>query len=172
MPKARAMSSQRPSQRRFAIRFGVVGEADGLKRIAGEAYSQYLSRMATPPAPMLADYAGHLASDTVLVAETASDKQVVGFAVVMQKSTGYWLENIAVADGWRGHGIGGGLLAAVEAFLAGKTDHYQLYTNAVMRENLVWYQRLGFEETGRRDDEGYERVFFKKGVRHKFTPCR
>ena len=31
-----------------------------------------------------------------------------------------------------------------------------------MTENLAFYGRLGFEETGRRLDEGYKRVFLCK----------
>ena len=87
---------------------------------------------------------------------------MVGFAIILKKSDGYWLENVAVGDGWRGQGIGGRLLGAVEEALAGKAESYQLYTNAVMTENIGWYRRLGFEDLGQRDDEGYSRVFFRK----------
>jgi ribosomal protein S18 acetylase RimI-like enzyme len=31
-----------------------------------------------------------------------------------------------------------------------------------MTQNLAFYRRLGFEETGRRSDEGYRRVFLQK----------
>jgi ribosomal protein S18 acetylase RimI-like enzyme len=41
----------------------------------------------------------------------------------------------------------------------------RLYTNEKMEENLPFYRSLGFEETGRRLDEGYRRVFMKKRLK-------
>jgi ribosomal protein S18 acetylase RimI-like enzyme len=41
----------------------------------------------------------------------------------------------------------------------------RLYTNEKMHENLDIYARLGFEETGRRLDGGYRRVFMRKRLR-------
>jgi hypothetical protein len=38
----------------------------------------------------------------------------------------------------------------------------QLYTNAAMAGNLVFYPRLGFTEVDRRSEHGFERVFFVK----------
>jgi hypothetical protein len=42
----------------------------------------------------------------------------------------------------------------------------RLYTNEKMTENLVMYPRLGWKETGRGVQSGYDRVFFSKKV-----PC-
>ncbi len=39
-----------------------------------------------------------------------------------------------------------------------------LYTNEAMVENLRLYPRLGFVETGRRVEDGYRRVFFRKSL--------
>ena len=41
----------------------------------------------------------------------------------------------------------------------------RLYTNEQMHENLAVYARLGFEETGRHLDGGYQRVFMRKRLR-------
>ena len=38
----------------------------------------------------------------------------------------------------------------------------ELYTNEAMVENLELYPRLGFVETGRRVEDGFRRVYFKK----------
>jgi Ni,Fe-hydrogenase III large subunit len=40
----------------------------------------------------------------------------------------------------------------------------ELYTNAKMTENLAYYPRLGFEETGRRREDGFDRVYFRRLV--------
>jgi ribosomal protein S18 acetylase RimI-like enzyme len=41
----------------------------------------------------------------------------------------------------------------------------RLYTHVLMTENLALYRRLGFEETGRITEKGYERVYIAKRVR-------
>lgn len=38
----------------------------------------------------------------------------------------------------------------------------RLYANEKMRENVVTYAKLGFEETEREFDGGYRRVFMRK----------
>ena len=40
----------------------------------------------------------------------------------------------------------------------------RLYTNVVMRENLALYLRLGYHETGRGEEAGYQRVFMAKSL--------
>lgn len=40
----------------------------------------------------------------------------------------------------------------------------ELYTNAKMTENLTLYARLGWRETDRRTEQGFERVYFEKAV--------
>jgi ribosomal protein S18 acetylase RimI-like enzyme len=43
-------------------------------------------------------------------------------------------------------------------------DAVTLYTNEAMTENLRLYPALGFVETGRRVEDGYRRVYFRKTV--------
>jgi GNAT superfamily N-acetyltransferase len=38
----------------------------------------------------------------------------------------------------------------------------RLYTNAAMTENLTFYPRHGYTETGRGVQDGFERVFYVK----------
>lgn len=40
----------------------------------------------------------------------------------------------------------------------------RLYTHAKMTENLAMYPRLGWTETGRGAEKGFERVYFRKPV--------
>lgn len=37
-----------------------------------------------------------------------------------------------------------------------------LYTNVIMRENLAWYPALGYAQTHRVQEKGYDRVCFGK----------
>jgi len=144
----------------ISIRSGLGQDQPELERIATEAYQQYIPMMGKKPAPMLADYAAHLARDTVYVA--GDGKTVIGYAILISKADGWWLENIAVDPAHAGKGVGTALIARLEDDLARQTDYYQLYTNRLMLRNIDWYLRLGFIETGRRLEDGYERVFFRK----------
>ena len=49
----------------------------------------------------------------------------------------------------------------------GSIPRMDLYTNAAMRENLSLYPRLGWVETDRRTEDGFERVYFEKPVSHR-----
>ena len=40
----------------------------------------------------------------------------------------------------------------------------RLYTHVTMHENLTLYRRLGYEETGRGEQAGHDRVFMRKRV--------
>jgi hypothetical protein len=41
----------------------------------------------------------------------------------------------------------------------------RLYTNVAMVESLRFYVTLGYEETGRAQQDGFDRVFFRKTLR-------
>ena len=74
-----------------------------------------------------------------------------------------FLENVAVSPNHQGKGVGNRLIAFCEDE-AKRLDlqAVELYTNEKMTENLTLYPRLGFEEIGRRKEEGFNRVFFRK----------
>ena len=112
---------------------------------------------------MLADYGAHLADDAVLVA-VDSGGTVRGYAVMLDRPDGFWLENIAVDPAAQGQGIGSSLIDAVEDWFRGRTDHYRLYTNVKMTANIAWYSRAGFVETGRATANGFHRVYFEKQI--------
>jgi hypothetical protein len=40
----------------------------------------------------------------------------------------------------------------------------ELYTNALMTENLRYYPRLGYVEYDQRRENGFDRVYFRKMV--------
>jgi len=73
------------------------------------------------------------------------------------------LDNIAVRPDRQGHGLGRRLIAfaETEARRRGFTE-LRLYTHERMTENIALYTRLGFIETGRGRDAGYDRVFMTK----------
>lgn len=134
--------------------------AEALLAIAREAYQHYVPAIGKEPAPMGADYAHHIAHDTIITAY--QDTVLVGFGIIIEKDDGLWLETIAVADGFRGQGIGSKLLAEIERHIAKSARSYQLYTNEKMTENKAWYLRLGFTITAVKEAEGFRRIYFEK----------
>ena len=136
--------------------------AHELSALANAAYQEYVAVMGKKPAPMEADYAMHLTKDEVFVALDVD--VLIGFAILMTKPDGYWLETIAVDKAYRGQGIGGRLIEAVEAYLAPIANTYQLYTNEKMTKAQSWYITLGFVETDQRHEAGFARIYYRKSL--------
>jgi ribosomal protein S18 acetylase RimI-like enzyme len=127
------------------------------------AYAPYLLRMDREPAPMTDDYAARIAAGRVQVLDGGDGIDAV--LVFWPEGGDLFLENIAVAPAAQGQGIGRRLLLWLEDEARARgLEAITLYTNAVMTENLAFYARLGFVETDRRRDAGYDRVFVRKPV--------
>lgn len=146
------------------IRFARALDAVRIKFIAQAAYSKYRPRIGRNPAPMDANFLHHIENDTVFV---LGHNMVIGYAVVLMQDDGYWLDNIAIDPDESGKGWGTLLIEHVETYLCRKTDYYQLYTNAIMVENQAWYTKLGFAETHRSSDSGFDRIYYKKFLRQQ-----
>lgn len=142
-----------------------AGSADvaGIEAIVVAAYAVYVPRIGKPPAPMLADYAAHVAAGHVHVLD--DDGVLVGAVVYWPEIDHVYLDMVAVDPDATGRGHGRRLIAHAEdaARVLGLAA-VRLYTNARMTENLTLYPRLGYRETDRKHHEGYDRVFFEKTV--------
>jgi ribosomal protein S18 acetylase RimI-like enzyme len=127
------------------------------------AYTRYIERIGRPPAPMTADYAAALEHCRVWVLE--SGEAIVGALVTEDRGDHLLLETIAVAPRVQGSGYGRLLLERAErdAVELGFSE-VRLYTNEAMTENLSFYPRHGYRETGRAAQDGFRRVFFSKTV--------
>jgi len=112
---------------------------------------------------MNADYAGHIAGSRIQVAE--HEGELAGFVVFYPELHEMHVENIAVMPQKAGQRVGSCLLSYVETEAVAKgLSAVNLYTNEVMVQNIKWYQRLGYQETERRQDNGFNRVFFRKAL--------
>ncbi len=143
------------------IRPGGDDDRDAILACVQAAYAMYVPQMGKQPAPMLADYPTLIAEGVVHV--IADQSGIHGVAVCFPKEDYYFLENIAVHPADQGKGFGRALMAFVErqARAAG-CDEIRLYTNERMTENLAYYPHLGYEEIDRRNEDGYNRVYFRK----------
>jgi ribosomal protein S18 acetylase RimI-like enzyme len=145
------------------IRPADLGDVDALQAIAIAAYEKYLPRIGRPPAPMNADYARAVRDRQVWAA--VQDGELSGFAVLITQPGYLELENIAVLPAAQGRGIGALLLNLAEdrARELGLAE-IRLYTNQAMTENLGYYARHGYAETHRAEQDGFNRVFFRRLV--------
>jgi N-acetylglutamate synthase-like GNAT family acetyltransferase len=147
-----------------SIRRATTADLTEIQRLIADAYTKYIERIGRPPVPMTADYAMALEQSRVWVLE--SDDAIVGALVTENRGDHLLLETIAVAPGAQGSGYGRLLLARAECDAAelGLTE-VRLYTNEAMTENLTFYPRNGYHETGRALQDGFRRVYFSKTVR-------
>ncbi|TVQ52984.1 MAG: N-acetyltransferase [Rhodobacteraceae bacterium] len=119
--------------------------------------------MGRRPAPMDDDYAARIAAGEAFV--VTEDGRLFGFAVLIAAPDALLLDNVAVDPAARGRGFGRALVAFAEARARARAlPCVRLHTNAKMTENLALYPRLGFAETGRGVQDGYDRVFFEKRI--------
>ncbi|MDT5176825.1 MAG: hypothetical protein QOJ95_1023 [Mycobacterium sp.] len=145
------------------LRRATDDDVDGINRLVGAAFGKYVERIGKPPAPMTADYAELLHTSRVWVIE--HDRAIVGVLVTRAQPDHLLLDSIAVAPAAQGAGHGNVLLerADLDARELGLAE-IRLCTNEAMTENLEFYPRRGFHETGRGVQDGYHRVFFAKSV--------
>jgi len=138
-------------------------EADvaALRTIVTAAYARYVPRIGQAPVPMTADYAHAVRSGQVWVAEEQG--KIVGLVVLIAQPGHLLLENVAVRPDAQGRGIGARLMALAEDHARGlHLSEIRLYTNEAMTENLSYYPRHGYAETHRGEQDGFQRVFFRK----------
>lgn len=149
------------------IRPALPADAARVVAIADAAYRPYLERMSRNPAPMDEDYGQRIAEGLTqqLVWVLEEDGEVLALLVLETHADHLLLDNIAVDPARHGRGIGKRLLAFTEEEAKRRGyDTVELYTNEVMVENMALYRRLGYVETGRKQDRGYDRVYFRKAL--------
>ncbi len=113
---------------------------------------------------MVADFASSVRDGHAYVALDRAGS-VCGFSVFYPRGDHLHLENVAVAPGYQGRGLGKLLIEHCEQ--SARTlgcGAVELYTNEKMIENLGLYPALGYVETGRRHEDGFNRVYFRKIV--------
>ena len=145
------------------IRPADIADLPAMERIVSDAYRGYIERIGKPPGPMLDDYSAHIRNHTGWVAEVGD--QVAGVLILIDEADHLLLDNVAVDPNHHGRGIGRALLnfAEREAVRRGYRE-ITLYTHEKMSENLAMYPALGWVETERREQNGYQRVFFRKSL--------
>jgi ribosomal protein S18 acetylase RimI-like enzyme len=143
------------------IRPAIAADEAAITGVVHDAYRHYIARIGREPGPMGDDYAARIAAGQSWVLDDAG--AVAGIVVIEATPGHFLLDNIAVSPAFQGRGYGRILMEFVEgrAREAGY-DHVRLYTHVMMTENIALYQKLGFVETGRVSEKGFDRVYMAK----------
>lgn len=152
-----------PSGSDATIRLATSADVPAIEAVVHAAYTGYTERIGVPPGPMLDDYSRCVDERTVWVLTV--DRHILGLAVVSPKEDHLYLDNIAIHPASQGQGLGRTLMRFVEAEARRLgVAELRLFTHRTMHENIALYGRTGWIETGRHEQDGYERVFFRKSV--------
>src|ERR1700730_5788109 len=143
------------------IRPAIAADVPAIAKIVDHAYRHYIARMGKPPGPMLEDYAARVSGGAVWVLEEGA--VIAAIIVLLPGLNHLLLDNIAVSPNHQGLGLGRRLLAfaETEALRRGYRE-IRLYTHQTMVENQRLYASIGYQETGRGTEAGYDRVFMRK----------
>jgi ribosomal protein S18 acetylase RimI-like enzyme len=146
------------------IRAATAADVPAIEEIVDQAYRHYIARIGKPPGPMLDDYAARVSEGVVWVLKEGA---VIAAIIVLLPAPDYLLlDNIAVSPARQGLGLGRQLLAFAEAeALRRGYREIRLYTHQTMVENRRLYVSIGYAETGRGTEAGYDRVFMRKRLR-------
>ena len=145
------------------IRTATPSDAVAITRCVEAAYQHYIPRMGKPPGPMVDDYANVIQQHSAFVVE--ENGEIVGVLVLIQTESGMLLDNVAVHPEHQGEGLGRRLLELAESETRNQGyAQLDLYTHECMTENIEMYKRIGYVETERKTEHGFNRVYMQKAL--------
>ncbi|KAL6879039.1 acyl-CoA N-acyltransferase [Trichoderma novae-zelandiae] len=170
-----AILSETAVNKGLSIRKARHDDIAPLQAIVKASYSKYTERIGKPPAPMLADHGQLLKTRDIFILENTSQGEdgrfvakPVGSIILGVDADGdaVTVNNLVVEPAAQGRGHGRVLMDFAEGFAREKgLSAVALFTNVKMHENIGLYLKLGFVETGRRTEDGYQRVYFRKRLK-------
>ena len=145
----------------MVIRRATAAEAADVAALVERAYAPWVPVIGRRPGPMDDDYPMHVAAGEVFVLHR--DGALVAILVLQDAADHVWLDNLAVNPAWKGKGIGRVMLTFAEEEARRRGfDEIRLLTHQKMAANIALYTRIGYVETERRTEAGFDRVFMTK----------
>ncbi|KAJ5355978.1 Acyl-CoA N-acyltransferase [Penicillium concentricum] len=152
-----------PSDTKRTLQKATVEDIPTLKAMVDAAYSKYIERIGKPPAPMTQDWDEVIRTREVLILRD-NERNVGSITFCEDKQTNSLkINNVVVDPNVQSRGYGSYMIKYAES--EGQKlglPSVTLFTNVKMFENLGYYPKLGFTETERRVEDGFERVYFYK----------
>ena len=146
---------------KIVLRAAVPSDAVRVAECVAAAYAPWIPRIGRQPWPMLQDYSAVIGAEIVIVATV--DGVIEG--VLSVADDGFLIENVAVFPALARRGVGRALLIHAEQEAKARGfDSIYLYTNEKMTENIELYERIGYVEYERRQEQGFRRVFLRKAL--------
>jgi GNAT superfamily N-acetyltransferase len=124
------------------IRLATPTDQEVVEGLVRAAYSVYIDRIGKEPGPMLDDYNALVQQGHVYVLD--ENDGINGLVVLIPEARTMLLDNVAVSPGAQGKGFGRRLIAFAET------------------ENISLYERLGYIETRRSEENGFSRIYMEK----------
>jgi GNAT superfamily N-acetyltransferase len=143
------------------MRTAVPADVGWVQAVVRAAFAPYVDRIGGEPAPMLEDFGEAIARSELYVTDERD-----GVIVLVSRDDHLLVEVIAVRPGSQGRGVGTRMMRFAELRTTELgLGELRLHTNVAMVESLRFYVTLGYEETGRAQQDGFDRVFFRKTLR-------
>jgi len=134
-----------------------------VKSIVDTAYSKYIDRLGKLPAAVTADYEELVKTRTVYVLRVGGS--VVGSVILTKAVDSIKVNNLVVDPSAQGRGYGRMLMDFAERKARAQClTALTLFTNEMMHENIGLYRKIGFTETGRKTEDGFNLVLFRKDI--------
>jgi ribosomal protein S18 acetylase RimI-like enzyme len=153
-----------------------VDNVPHIKSMVDAAFSKYIDRIGKPPGPMAADYSHIVTTQDAFVlrdSNVVNGSKVVGFislsllpdSISTSNTVSVNIDILVVDASAQGKGYGRRLMDYAENEARQKgISCLTVCTNVKMYENIGLYNKLGFVEVGRHNEEGYDRVFFRRDL--------
>ena len=145
------------------IALAAADDVAAIKPMVDAAYAKYIGRLGKLPAAMAADYGALVTAQTVYVLRASG--RVLGSIMLTADGDSLNVNNLVVDPAAQGRGYGRMLMDhAEDVARAQGLAAVTLFTNEKMHENIALYRKIGFTEMGRRTEEGFNRVYFRKAL--------
>jgi GNAT superfamily N-acetyltransferase len=128
---------------RIELRRATPADAAAIRALTRAAYAKWVALIGREPKPMGADYEAAVRDhrfDLLYV-----DDVLAALIETIEEDDQLLIENVAVAPGFQGRGLGRRLMARAEQVAADLgRGRIRLYTNQRFEENVRLYMRLGY----------------------------